>query len=77
MAADSDIATQLTDIQRSIQLLIKLKLAETQGSRSQKEMVLFLGGLDCSAGEIADLLGVPKTSVAPTLSRAKGKKRGN
>ena len=76
MVGESEIATDLADIQRSIQLLIKLKLAEVQGSKSQKEMILMLGGLGCSAGEIADLLGVAKTSVAPTLSRAKGKKSG-
>lgn len=76
MAGNSEADTTLADIQRSIQLLIKLKLAEVQGTKSQKEMILMLGGLGCSAGEIADLLGVAKTSVAPTLSRAKGKKSG-
>ena len=76
MAGNSDSEVDLTDIQRSVQLLIKLKLAEIQGSRTQKDMILMLGELGCSAKEIADLLGIAKTSVAPTLSRAKGKKRG-
>ena len=72
----SDTDTRLAGIQHAIQLLVKLKLTEVQGDKSQKEMILMLGGLGCSAGEIADLLGVAKTSVAPTLSRAKGKKSG-
>lgn len=76
MAADTESTTRLADIQRSIQLLIKLKLADIQGDKSQKEMILMLGGWGCTAGEIAELLGVAKTSVAPTLSRARGKKRG-
>ncbi len=76
MAGIPDTEMRLAQIERSIQLLVKLKLAEVQGSKTQKEMILMLGGLGCNAGEIADLLGVAKTSVAPTLSRAKGKKRG-
>lgn len=77
MADFSDTDTHLAGIERSIQLLIKLKLAEVQGEKSQTEMILMLGGCGCTAGEIAALLGRPKTSVAPILSRAKGKKRGN
>jgi len=75
MAGNSETETKLSDLQRSIQLLIKLKLLEIQGSKSQKEMILMLDGLDCTAGEISELLGVAKTTVAPIVSRAKGKKR--
>lgn len=74
MTTESETATLLANIHRSVQLLIKLKLTESQGSKTQKEMILLLGDLGCSAGDIVDLLGIPKSSVAPTLSRAKAKK---
>lgn len=76
MAGESEVIAQLERIERSIQLIIKLKLADAQAGKSQKETILMLGSLGCSAAEIADLLGVARTSVAPTLSRAMGKKRG-
>lgn len=76
MTSEPESATLLANIHRSILLLIKLKLTESQDSKTQKEMILFLGDLGCTVGEIVDLLDIPKTSVGPTLSRAKVKNRG-
>lgn len=68
----------LDSIQRSIDLLIKLKLHEHINECTQTEVIRFLGELDLSSSEIAKYLGIPRTTVSPVLSRVqrKGGKNG-
>jgi DNA-directed RNA polymerase specialized sigma24 family protein len=61
----------LERVAHSIDLLVRLKLDELKGERSQREMIRFLGGLGATGGEIASLLGVSRTTVDPELSKAR------
>jgi DNA-directed RNA polymerase specialized sigma24 family protein len=58
-----------------IDLQVRLKLREMSQNRSQKEMILLLGEIGISGGEIASLLGASPTTVHPTLSKARSKTR--
>ncbi len=58
-----------------VDLLIRLKLREMKAGRSQKEMILLLGDAGITGGEIASLLRIDRTTVAPILSRARGTPR--
>jgi DNA-directed RNA polymerase specialized sigma24 family protein len=66
----------LQQIARGIDLLVALQVRQIQDDRSTKDMILMLAGLGLAAPEIARILGAPKSTVAPTVSRAKaGKSR--
>jgi DNA-directed RNA polymerase specialized sigma24 family protein len=69
----SDEAVQ--DLSRSIELLLKLKIAELRGDRSQSEMILFLDSLGFKSGEIIKLMGASAATVRPILSRGKKNKK--
>ena len=63
--------------ERTLELLLKLKIQELKGDRNQSEMILFLDSLGFQSGEIIRLLGVAAGTVRPTLSRARKKKPSN
>ena len=65
----------LRTIERSLELLLKLKVQELKGDRSQSEMILLLDSLGLKSGETVKVLGAPPASVRPILSRAHTKKR--
>src|SRR5947209_1363215 len=48
-------------VARSVDLLLKLKLQQLKGDRTQRDMILFLATLGISSGEIASLLGISRT----------------
>jgi hypothetical protein len=75
MNNDKDLRELITRLNQLVEVLVKLKLEDVKGERSQKEMILFLGTLGCSSGDIARLLGVKETNVYPTLSRARQTKK--
>jgi DNA-directed RNA polymerase specialized sigma24 family protein len=56
---------------RLVELLVRLKLREINTGRSQKEMILLLGDVGMGGGEIASHLGISRTTVDPTLSKAR------
>ena len=60
----------LQSIDRSIQLLLKLKISEIKRDRSQSEMILLLDSLGFKSGEIIKVLGASEGSVRPNISRA-------
>jgi DNA-directed RNA polymerase specialized sigma24 family protein len=79
MAARQEKTEPIDRLARSVDLLVRLKLHEIRGQRSQKEMVLLLGQAGASGGEIASLLGISRTNVDPILSKARSsstKQRG-
>jgi hypothetical protein len=57
-----------------LEILVKLKLEEAKGSRSQRDMIRFLGSLQIPSGQIATLLGISRTTVDPELSKARSSK---
>jgi hypothetical protein len=64
-------------IARSLNILVKLKIADCQGDRIQKDMILFLADLGCTTSEIAEYLHTTVANVAPTVSRAKSSSKKN
>ena len=71
MSRATDNADPLERIARSMDLLLKLKLEEIKGDRTQRAMIRFLGSHGATAGEIASLLAVSSTTVHPELSKAR------
>ena len=71
MARAKDNVEPIERIARSMDLLLRLKLGEVKGDRSQRDMIRFLGSHGATAGEIASLLGVSSTTVHPELSKAR------
>lgn len=61
----------LGKIARSLDLLVKLKVRESQGDRSTKDMILLLNSFGCTPTEIAKALGKTPNDVSPVLTRAK------
>jgi len=55
---------------RQLELLVKLTVHSIRGERNLTEMIVLLGGLGFKVAEISSVLGAPKSSVAPILSRA-------
>jgi hypothetical protein len=62
-------------IAESLDLLVRLKVDEVKGERSQKEMIQFLDGFGVGSGEIAALLQLPRTTVDPELSKLRAAKK--
>lgn len=60
---------------RSFDLLLRLKIEEIKGDRSQREMIRMLGAMGATAPEIASLLRISLTTVAPELSKARTPKK--
>lgn len=60
----------------ALELLVKLKIDEIRGNRTDTEMVLYLSRLGCSPSRIAELLSIPTTTINPILSKARKKKGG-
>lgn len=63
----------LQELNRGVELLLKLKIAELRGDRSQSEMILFLDSLGFKSGEIIKLTGASAATVRPILSRGRKK----
>lgn len=59
---------------RLTELILRLKIFELRGERSQSEMILLLDSLGFKSGEIIRLTGASETTVRPILSR--GRKSG-
>lgn len=68
-------AGEATGMERSIDLLLRLKIHELKGEKPQTEMILLLDSLGFRSGEIIQLLGAPAGTVRPILSRAHKKKK--
>jgi hypothetical protein len=51
MNDDKDLSELITRLNQMVEILVKLKLEEVKGERSQKEMILFLGTMGCSPGD--------------------------
>jgi DNA-directed RNA polymerase specialized sigma24 family protein len=66
--------TDAGGLERSIELLLRLKVHELKGDRGQTEMILLLDSLGFQSGEIIRFLGAPANTVRPILSRAHKKK---
>jgi len=62
-------------LSRSTELLLRLKIHELKGDRSQSEMILFLDKLGFKSGEIIRLLGATAATVRPILSRGRKNKK--
>ena len=62
-------------IRRLIELLLKLKIHELKGDRSQSEMILLLDSLGFKSGEIIRMLGASESTVRPILSRGRKNKK--
>jgi hypothetical protein len=71
MATRTKDGEPIEQLVRSVDLLLRLKLREVRGDRTQKEMILLLGEMGGTAAEIASLLGVSRTNVDPVLSKAR------
>ena len=65
------VAQQLERIARQIDVGLKLFLKEKQGDRPDRVMIRQLGALGYGAADIATWLRLPKTTVAPELSKMK------
>lgn len=61
-------------LNRATELLLRLKIHEIKGERSQSEMILYLDTLGFKAGEIIRLLGATAATVHPVLSRGRKNK---
>jgi DNA-directed RNA polymerase specialized sigma24 family protein len=72
---DNGSLEALQSIQRSIELLLKLKADQLKGDRSQSEMILLLDSLGFKSGEIIKILGASDKTVRPILSRARKKRK--
>jgi hypothetical protein len=57
---------QLAD---SVDLLVRLKIDSLKGDHSQTQMIHRLAGFGLEASEIARLLRLPGTTVAPEVSK--------
>jgi DNA-directed RNA polymerase specialized sigma24 family protein len=57
---------QLAD---SVDLLVRLKIDSLKGDRNKTQMIHLLAGFGLEASEIARLLGLPGTTVAPEVSK--------
>jgi hypothetical protein len=57
---------QLAD---SVDLLVRLKIDSLKGDRNKTQMIHLLAGFDLEASEIARLLSLPSTTVAPEVSK--------
>lgn len=64
----------LQQVARSIELLVALQIQQLRGDRLAKDMILMLAGLGCTTPEIVRFLGVPMSTAAPVVSRAKAAK---
>ena len=71
----TDSSRDLQSIERALELLLKLKVQELKGERSQSEMILLLDSLGFKSGEIVKCLGASPATVRPILSRARSKKK--
>lgn len=75
MRNDDNGNVETLGLERSIELLLKLRIHEVKGDRSQSETIRFLDSLGFRSGEIIRLLGASEGTVRPILSRARAQKK--
>ena len=71
-----EVVEVLSELNRNLRVLIRMKLEQYRGDRSQKDMILFLNSCGCGPKEIAELLDTTTNAVSPVLSRAGRKTKG-
>lgn len=75
MRNDDNSNLETLGLERSIELLLKLRIHELKGDGNQSETIRFLDSLGFRSGEIIKLLGAPEGTVRPILSRARAQKK--
>jgi hypothetical protein len=76
MTPDSGAAEKLLhQIARGIDLLVALQIQQIRGDRSTTDTIQMLAKLGATAPEIMRVLGAPRNTVAPIVSRAKSAAR--
>jgi DNA-directed RNA polymerase specialized sigma24 family protein len=74
MSMVSESASQgFDELGRAAELLLRLKIHELRGERSQSEMIALLDSLGFKSGEIIRLLNASEGTVRPILSRSRKK----
>ena len=74
--SETSLEGDVAKIARSVGLLVRLKVDEIKGDRSQSEMIRVLAELGASAAEISSLLNARRTTVDPIVSRARASGSG-
>jgi hypothetical protein len=69
MAPRSKPKDPVEQIARSVELLLRLRIEALKGERSQTQMIRLLLDLGLESTEIASLLNLPGTTVAPEVSK--------
>ncbi|MGA2635756.1 MAG: hypothetical protein ABSF16_16090 [Terracidiphilus sp.] len=64
---------QLAD---SVDLLVRLKIDSLKEDRNKTQMIHLLAGFGLEASEIARLLSLPGTTVAPEVSKLRAAQKG-
>lgn len=62
---------QLAEIARYLRVLVALEVRKATDGKTKQQSVEMLSNAGLDAGTIADLTGIPKTTVAPIVSRLK------
>ena len=75
MAEPKKTVDPLLEIANALRLLLKLKIEEVKEGRTQKQMIHFLNSLGVNSADIADLLAISRTTVAPELSKLHAAKK--
>jgi DNA-directed RNA polymerase specialized sigma24 family protein len=74
MGNDTTVNELLTKLNRSLDILVLLKLQEIQAGRNQTDMILLLDSVGLSSTEIAKLLDTTRSTVTKAISRARKNK---
>jgi len=65
----NEAVEEIRALRTSVELLVRLKLEEVWGERTQKEMIQLLDSCGCTPTQIASLLKTTTNTVNPVLSR--------
>jgi DNA-directed RNA polymerase specialized sigma24 family protein len=75
MAKESKPKDPIEQLAHSVDLLVRLKIESLKGERGKTQMIHFLAGFGLEASEIARLLSLPSTTVAPEVSKMRAAKK--
>lgn len=75
MARETQQKEPIQQLANSVDLLVRLKIDSLKGDRSQTQMIHMLAGFGLEASEIARLLQLPGTTVAPQVSKLRAAKK--